>query len=138
MIALVDQFKQFYQGLDKHNIGAIEYIYDKNIEFIDPFHEIHGLKALTEYFEKLYENVNVCHFDFSNELLTDKSASLYWTMRLSHRRLNNGKSISVPGSTLIRYDDKVTYHRDYFDAGALLYENIPVLRNMVNYVKGQL
>ena len=47
-----------------------------------------------------------------------------WTMFLKHPRLNGGLVVgsrfdaySVPGQGL-------SYHRDYFDAGAMLYEQL--------------
>ncbi|HCW90926.1 MAG TPA: transcriptional regulator, partial [Marinobacter sp.] len=32
---------------------------------------------------------------------------------------------------------RIGYHRDYFDAGQLLYENVPVLGRMIRWIRGQ-
>ena len=135
----IDQFKQLYQRLNKYNIKSIlSEVYGENIVFIDPFHEIRGLNELSHYFENLYENVGYCRFEFNDEMTGKNAASPYRTMELSHRRLNNGERIFVPGNTLIRYTDKVFYHRDYFDAGNLIYENVPLLNHAVNFIKARL
>jgi hypothetical protein len=43
----------------------------------------------------------------------------------------------VPGGTLIKIDkfEKIIFHRDYFDAGAMLYEQIPLLGRVIKWVK---
>jgi hypothetical protein len=45
--------------------------------------------------------------------------------------------VTVPGSTHIKYREKVHYHRDYFDAGALLYEQIPLVGFMIRAIKAR-
>jgi len=32
----------------------------------------------------------------------------------------------------------VTYHRDYFDLGALIYERVPVLGGLIRGIKGRM
>ena len=106
--------------------------------FIDPFHEIHGLDKLTKYFNKLYQNTAYCRFNFEKQFVNEQSAALFWSMELAHKSLKNGKQIELDGCTLIQSTDKVIYHRDYFDAGAMLYENIPIFSHAVKYIKGHL
>ena len=57
-------------------------------------------------------------------------------MTYSHKQLNSGKPITVEGHSFIMGDDsKVTYHRDYVDLGQMLYEHIPVLGRLIQWVK---
>ena len=58
-------------------------------------------------------------------------------MQLNHPRLNAGAAVTVPGSTLIRFRDKVFYHRDYFDAGAMVYEQLPLIGMLIRAIKGR-
>lgn len=135
---LIDQFKDVYKSLNKDSITSIESIYAPDIVFEDPFHVVHGLDSLKQYFSKMYENVIECKFDFNEVIVDDNKAALFWIMHLSHRKLNNRNIISVPGSTLIHSTSKVTYHRDYFDAGALLYEQVPLLSRIIKLIKGRI
>ena len=46
-----------------------------------------------------------------------------WTMFLNHPKLR-GETVRVEGASYLRTrNGKVYYHRDYFDLGAMLYEN---------------
>lgn len=53
----------------------------------------------------------------------------------THQR---GKTVEVEGISHLRIlDGRVRYHRDYFDAGQLLYENLPVVGGVIRWVKEQ-
>jgi hypothetical protein len=60
---------------------------------------------------------------------------LIWTMRYAHPRLNKGNEITLEGASHIRYEEKVYYHRDYFDGGRLLYEHVPLLGSVIKQLK---
>ena len=48
-------------------------------------------------------------------------------MSYRHPRLAGGGLIRVDGCSHLLWWDKVYRHRDYFDAGNLLYEHLPLL-----------
>jgi hypothetical protein len=58
-------------------------------------------------------------------------------MSLELRRGPRG-AIVVPGVTLLRFGDRITHQRDHFDAGALVYEHVPLLGALVRLVKRRL
>ena len=58
-------------------------------------------------------------------------------MSFTHPKLAGGKAIIVDGATDLRFDEKITYHRDYIDMGQMLYEHIPVLGSAIRYIKKQ-
>ena len=124
MQPVVERFKQIYSGLSVRSLGLLNELYSDDVEFQDPFHRIAGLPALRQYLAALYAQVEAC-------------AVLTWTMQLNHPRLNAGAVVTVPGSTLIRFRDKVFYHRDYFDAGAMVYEQLPLIGMLIRTIKGR-
>ena len=63
---LVDDFIQLYQALNKDNLHLLAQVYDDNISFTDPMHQITGLASLTQYFAKLYKNVKHHHYLIQN------------------------------------------------------------------------
>jgi hypothetical protein len=136
MNTIVDKFKSVYGKLDANNIGLVDTIYHDNITFVDPFHEIHGLAKLSDYFSKLYKNLESCEFEFGEVYSKSSSALIVWNMKFRHRSLSRD-IIEVPGSTQIRFDEKIYFHRDYFDAGKMIYENIPVIGSAIKYIKRQ-
>jgi len=134
MNTIIDNFKRVYKRLNARNINLLETIYDDNVTFIDPFHEIQGLTTLVAYFSSLYRNIESCQFEFGEVYSKNASAMITWNMALRHRSLSK-TVIEVSGSTQIRFDAKISFHRDYFDAGQMVYENIPVIGSAIKYIK---
>jgi len=136
MNKIIENFQMVYQGLDSKNIGLVKTIYADDVLFIDPFHEVNGLPELMEYFSKLYRNLESCRFEFLKVFANSSSAMLTWNMEFSHQAFRN-RIVEVPGSTEIHFDEKIHFHRDFFDAGKMIYENIPVLGSAIRYIKRQ-
>jgi ketosteroid isomerase-like protein len=133
-------FKQTYDNLDKSNIAIIDNLYAEDVVFIDPFHEIHTRDNLSQYFAQLYQNVDNIRFDFHHEMSNGNEHYIAWEMALEHPKLNQGIAFVVAGTTFLKNNEqgKVYYHRDYFDAGAMLYEQVPVIGPVVKWLKKKL
>jgi len=134
-MTLVAEVQQIYRNLHAGNLEQLNRVYAENVLFIDPFHHIEGLPALKAYFAGMYSNVRHVEFQFERVLQDDSSALIRWTMSLSHPRLNSGKTLHVPGVTELEFTDRITLHRDFFDAGALLYEQVPVIGWAIRRIK---
>ncbi len=135
MRIIVERFKQTYHRLNAHSLELLPDLYGYDVLFQDPFRRISGLTALTGYFRELYREVRFTTFRFEEDIVQDGRAVLTWTMLLTHPKLNGGKVVTVPGSTHIRFGEKVTYHRDYFDAGAMVYEHLPMIGLVIRTIK---
>ena len=133
------RFAQAFATLDKHNLHLLDSLYSKDIVFTDPLHNIQGLTALQRYFADLYSNVSQLRFDFYGfDQVAEGEGYLRWKMSFCHPRLANGTLIRVEGCSHLMWRDKVYHHRDYFDAGALLYENLPLMGTAIRWLKGRL
>lgn len=140
MDAALTRFLETYQRLDKHNLASLGDIYAKGVLFEDPAHRLQGLAALQGYFASLYENVSAVQFAYAAPWLNGEKAQVQWTMTLTHPRLAGGRPVAVEGVSVLRFDGtgKVDHHRDYFDLGAMLYEQLPLLGPVVKAVKRRL
>ncbi|MBB2494531.1 nuclear transport factor 2 family protein [Aquipseudomonas ullengensis] len=133
------QFAERFAALDAGNLDQLGELYSDDILFRDPLHEVRGLPALRGYFGELYANIDQLHFDFHGyDQVSDGEGYLRWTMTYRHPRLAAGRPIRVDGCSHLLWWDKVYQHRDYFDAGALLYEHLPVLGRVIAWLKGRL
>ncbi len=111
-------------------------IYSDDIVFIDPVKTIKGLENLTTYFEDLYKSVTSCHFELTNNVPDNNRYSLEWIMLLQHKNISKNQEIELNGASFIEFkDNKVCYHRDYYDLGALVYERIPILGSVIKKVR---
>lgn len=132
----LNNFVKVYQTLSTDNLNLLSKIYHRDVIFIDPIHELKGFDNLFEYFQNLYENLTTCDFVITNIIAEKDQAAIYWTMSYQHPKLNKGKLITVIGHSHIKgYEDKVIYHRDYLDLGAMLYEQLPVLGKLIKLIK---
>jgi len=100
---------------------------------------VHGLTAVRRYFAELYANVEALHFEFHGfDQVAEGEGYLRWTMRYRHPRLRGGAEIAVEGCSHLLWRERVYQHRDYFDAGALLYEHLPLLGSVIAWLKRRL
>jgi hypothetical protein len=136
--SVIERFTDTYERLDGQSLSRLGALYADEVHFRDPFHDLQGLPALRDYFARLYANVVSCIFTFEDRVADEKQAMLTWTMHLCHPRLAGGQEIHVPGCSHIRFREKVYEHRDFFDAGAMLYERLPVLGSVVRLIKARL
>lgn len=133
-------FCAFFNKLDKSCTSELPEFYTADVLFIDPLHRMEGVRALERYFATLYENVTACRFTFHEQHSSGNQAFTTWTMHLTHPRLAGGHEIQVDGCSHLTFadDGRVARHRDYFDAGAMLYERLPLLGAVIRWVKRRL
>ncbi|HHQ4722379.1 nuclear transport factor 2 family protein [Aeromonas veronii] len=134
------RFIGLYQQLDKQQLHRLPEVYAEQVVFTDPAHRIEGLAALGDYFAALYQRLAYCRFVITSQQQQGSQAWLGWTMTFSHPRLRGGEPVTVEGATRLEFDEvgKVCQHRDYFDLGAMLYEQLPLLGPVVRAIKGRL
>ena len=136
---LANRVREAYSGLNGDHLGdlqALESLYSKDISFEDPSHAIQGRGALMDYFHKRVAGLDTCQFRFHRTVINGTDLFLSWTLSFAHPRLNAGQLIRVEGASYLRSrNGQVYYHRDYFDLGAMLYENLPLLGRVIRRVK---
>ena len=136
--AALGHFRALFNELDKGNLNKLSEVYSEDIRFQDPLETVQGLDELTRYFAGAYANVISCRFDFGEAIVQGEFAAVPWVMHLRHKRICRGREVQVRGiSHLEIRDGMVCYHRDYFDAGEMLYENLPVVGRVIRWIKDQ-
>lgn len=133
---IVNAFNEF----SPEKIEVLDQFYDSETVFQDPAVKLKGLNQLKKYYAAVYKNVKSIQFEFHDIQKTPTSYFAIWTMTLSASGLNSGKKFSVEGMSVLEFNKKelVTFHRDYVDLGAMVYEKLPVLGKLIKVVKKQL
>ncbi|MFK7816472.1 MAG: nuclear transport factor 2 family protein [Gammaproteobacteria bacterium] len=133
----IEQFIKNMNSIQHENAKhVLANIYTDDVVFIDPVKTIKGVENLTKYFEDLYKSVSSCHFKLTNNVPNNNRYSLEWIMTLQHKKISNNQEIELNGASFIEFiDDKVCYHRDYYDLGALVYERIPILGSVIKKIR---
>ncbi|WP_375562098.1 nuclear transport factor 2 family protein [Bernardetia sp. OM2101] len=132
----IEAFKHYFKQMDFSNIADLNTIYSDNIVFIDPIHKIQGIENLKQYFNKLNDNLVEGSFTFTDEDIIENKAYLTWEMNLKLKRPK--KNVKALGISVLTLEEKIIRQRDYFDAGELFYENVPILGSVIRFLKGKL
>lgn len=132
---ILSSFVEIYGKMSSENLHLLDDIYDDNIVFCDPIHQIDGLSALRNYLGGMYQNVSNYEIDILTSIGNSNAAFLEWTMKFSHPSLNKGNQIEFAGVSKLKFNEKVYFHQDYYDLGAMLYEHIPLFGSLVKKIK---
>ncbi|WP_416885233.1 nuclear transport factor 2 family protein [Marinospirillum sp.] len=135
----VQEFFDFYQELDKNSTPRLADFYTSEAIFEDPLHRIEGVNALIRYFDGLYAGVESIQFHFASPVIQADRVWVDWRMVYQHRRLKKGQPIEVEGASRLDWQgDQVCHHRDYFDAGQMLYQHLPLMGWAIGQLKQRL
>lgn len=136
-LTVPQKIRNLYLRFDKKILRSLADVYSDDVQFRDPLHALNSLQNLTEYYSGIMGELIECRFEFhhSMEMSERGEAILFWTMHYRHKKLAKGKSLELTGNTHLLFNDKVYYHRDYYDAGSMLYEHIPVMGYAIRRIK---
>jgi hypothetical protein len=133
----VERFKSYFKILHESDLSQLRDLYSEKILFKDPVHEIRGLVGLEDYFTSLCADLSDCRFEYLDEMVTDNAAYVKWMMHFKHPKLGN-RLISVRGVSHLKISDKIDYHEDFYDMGAMLYEQLPLIGSVTRWLRMRL
>ncbi len=144
----IKKFESFYVDLESMKIEELADIYSNDVVFIDPIATHSGIMSVNAYFTKLLGNAKNCDFviqsidKISSQDKEESNAtailaySVTWKMTYATSGINKGKPIHVDGITQLKIkNNKIIFHRDYYDLGQMVYENIPLLGRIIKRIK---
>ncbi|MGB3725504.1 MAG: nuclear transport factor 2 family protein [Glaciecola sp.] len=136
-MSIIDKFSSFYTDLASMQVSELASIYSEDVKFVDPIASHQGLSAVEAYFSRLLHNAKYCTFTIHNKEKTESGLYVVdWTMSFTSKRMNSGQPISVDGITMLKViGNKITFHRDYYDLGQMIYENVPLLGRVIKRIK---
>jgi esterase/lipase superfamily enzyme len=127
-------FKDYFKVLHDSDLSRLRDLYDEEIVFKDPVHEIRGLVELEDYFTSMCSDLSDCRFEYLDELISEDAAYVKWVMHFKHPKLGN-RLISVRGVSHLKIGDKIEFQEDFYDMGAMLYEQLPLLGNVTRWLR---
>ncbi len=136
---LLNRFENLYKNLSLESIAQLDTVYHQDITFADPVGEHRGMAAVKHYFSNLLETTEDCRFHIYSVTSSDAVCMVRWQMKLKHPRLNSGDEITLEGVSELKVkDDLVVYQRDFYDMGEMIYENVPLLRGVIGFIKNKM
>ncbi|GFD72392.1 transcriptional regulator [Tenacibaculum sp. KUL113] len=126
----------FYSNLSLSVLPQLKVLYSEDIVFIDPVGIHKGLSSLTHYFQRLLVNCSQCRSLISSLFIDSDGGYIQWSMTFAHPRLNNGNELEINGISVLKIkDNKITYQRDFYDMGAMIYEHLPVIGTIIKFLR---
>lgn len=136
--ALIEEFKAYYMISGNTDLSRLDRLYTQDVEFRDPLHTVFGILGLKQYMRKLYTSSTDVRFEYTEEHLGDHWASITWWMDYSHPKIAKGKRVRVRGTSHIKFTDRIYFHEDFYDMGALIYSHLPILGRVIRFINGRM
>lgn len=133
----IDKIKSIFNQFNGRNTEILDQLYEDDVSFQDPVISIKGLAKLSKYYAHAYKNVHFIKFEFQNFICDQDQIVAVWTMTAQVRGLNFAKPFHVEGVSVFKFSagNKLIFHRDYFDLGQMVYENVWGVSSLVRKVK---
>jgi len=131
---LLQDFKAFYLEPSPASLERLDRLYTQDIEFRDPLHAIQGILAFKSYLKGVYAGPTDIRFEYLDEHCDEHWASITWVATYRHGAFGGGRTLTLRGTTQIRFTDRIFYQEDFFDVGAMVYQHLPVLGTVVRYI----
>lgn len=139
MPPVIFRFKACYENFNSRSLPRLDAIYSPNATLIDPIHKIAGLPKISAYFNDMCTNLISCRFVYQHEAIQDNTVFIQWHMLFKHKSLAGGREIVVPGVTRLTIEnDLIVEHEDFYDMGAMVYEQIPLLGRLITWLRCRL
>ena len=130
------EFKEWFINLNESTLDNIVSYYDENVFFKDPFNEFNGREKLKKLFIHMFITLKNPHFVFIENIENSEGIFLTWDFIFSYKE----KLFKIHGSSHLKLNDeeKIVYHRDYWDVGEELLLKIPIIKRLYGLIQNKL
>ena len=126
----------FFEHLKPADLAQLGQFYASNARFKDPFNEVQGLATIEGIFRHMFAALEHPHFDITGRVEQGAQCFLTWEFRFAFRSYAQGVEQTIRGASHLVLDDaqRISLHRDYWDAAEELYEKLPGLGVLMRWL----
>lgn len=136
---LSDFLSYWTSSTTQRNSINLSDFYHPDIVFKDPIGEKQGINKLDAYFKNITQNMNTCEIKVHATYFIENGAFIVWKITYTHPNLNKNHPVVFEGISQLNFAmERIIYHQDYFDLGAMIYEHIPLIGRLIRYFKQRL
>ena len=130
------EFKEWFLNLNESSLDNIVSFYDENVFFKDPFNEFNGSEKLKKLFIHMFITLKNPHFVFIDNIENSDGIFLTWNFIFSYKE----NLFKIHGSSHLKLNEenKIIYHRDYWDVGEELLLKIPIIKSLYGLIHSKL
>lgn len=129
--------RHYFETLTPDSLSRLSDYYAHEANFKDPFNEVRGITAVEGVFHHMFEQLVAPVFVIQESWANDRSAVLLWEFKFFFRGKEPVTQQRFTGMSLLRFDsnDKITDHRDYWDAAEEIYEKFPLIGPSLRWIE---
>ncbi|WP_025900160.1 nuclear transport factor 2 family protein [Sneathiella glossodoripedis] len=135
----IENYSAFYENLSPANLDELDTLCAEDVFFKDPFNELRSRKLLKRVFLDMFEKCENYSFDVHSIYYNANPDSfiLKWTFKATLPKLGD-LDFDGLSEVSINEEGKVISHVDYWDSGSYFYPKIPVLKQLIRFVRSKL
>ena len=132
----LSDLKEWVIKLNESTLEDIVSYYDENVFFKDPFNEFNGREKLKKLFLHMFITFKNPHFIFIDTIENSEGLFVTWDFIFSYKE----KLLKIHGSSHLKlnFEEKIVYHRDYWDVGEELLLKIPLIKSLYGFFQNKL
>ncbi len=134
----VDRYVDFFERLTPERLDELPSLCATDVHFKDPFNDARGIAHMRRVFERMYADVEAPRFEVIDRALSvdHRICYLRWVFT-GHTRKT---TIAIEGVSEVHFDKNglATAHIDHWDAAGQLYEQLPIVGQVLRRVRRKL
>lgn len=134
-----DNVQRYFAGMTPASVREqTATVYAPGSYLNDTLVGIDGPARIETYFAHTIERARLLKVEFLERAPVGTDWYVRWRMTVAADGLNGGQPVVSYGVTHFRFDPqgRVLIHKDFWDAGTGLYEQLPVLGRLIGWVRG--
>ena len=133
----LDHLIGYFETLTEATVPQLRDFYAADAYFKDPFNEVEKVEQIEQIFAHMFDPLSDPRFIVHTRIEQGEEAFLTWDFRFRIRKYKPEVEQVIRGGSHLRFDaqNKVCYHRDYWDAAEELYEKLPLVGGLMRFMK---
>ena len=133
----LNKLVEYFETVIEATVPQLRNFYATDAYFKDPFNEVHKVDEIEQIFAHMFGPLSEPRFVVHSRIEQGDEAFLTWDFRFRIKKYKPDVEQVIRGGSHLRFDaqDKVCYHRDYWDAAEELYEKLPLIGGLMRFMK---
>jgi steroid Delta-isomerase len=125
-----------FETLMPADTARLHEVYAADVRFKDPFNDVQGIAAVQQVFSHMFVALDEPRFVVRDIIVQGNACFLTWDFVFRFKRYSRELQTIRGGSHLVLdAQDRISLHRDYWDAAEELYEKLPVVGALMRWLK---
>lgn len=133
---MLQRVEDLYTNYTYENLqNSFPKVYAETIYFRDAFKQYNRLDELLHYMLKGVQAVSGVLFTFNHIMRSKDEFFIEWTMSIQFKGKDEYESSMGMSRFRFNSDGQVIFHQDYWDPTSLIYQKIPIAKQLIQFVQ---